>query len=217
MEQIDVRRLDAGAREQLRRMVVRMHKQGRTTTSIAQEMGLHRQTVSGWVAAEAAGGAAALKEARSGRSVGSGRILSAAQEARIQKQILDRSPDQCRLRFALWSAQAVRALIKQLFATDLPVRTVRKYLSRWGFTPHRPLKRAYEQRPEAVEKWLEEEYPAIAERAKQEGAEISWADETGVSSVEHYPRGYAPKGKTPVLVISQFNRERINLISAIPN
>ena len=217
MEQIDVRRLDSGAREQLRRTVVRMHKRGHTMTSIAKELGLHRQTVSGWVAAEAAGGAAALKEARRGRSVGSGRILSAAQEERIQQEIVDRTPDQCKLRFALWSAQAVRALIKQLFAVELPVRTVRKYLARWGFTPQRPLKRAYEQRPEAVDKWVKEQYPAIVERAKEEGAEISWADEAGVSSVEHYPRGYAPKGKTPVLVLSQSKRERINLISAITN
>lgn len=80
---------------------------------------------------------------------------------------MDRTLDQCKLRFALWSAQAVRALIKQLFAVDLPVRTVRKHLSRWGSAPQRPLKRAYEQRPEEVDQWLKEEYPAIAERAKQ--------------------------------------------------
>jgi len=39
------------------------------------------------------------------------------------------------------------------------------YLKRWGFTPQKPIRRAYEQRPEAARKWLDEEYPAIAERA----------------------------------------------------
>lgn len=68
-----------------------------------------------------------------------------------------------------------------------------------------------------MQKWLAEQYPAIAARAKAEGAEICWGDETAVSSVEHYPRGYAPKGRTPVLVLSQSKRERINLISAITN
>jgi len=93
--------------------------------------------------------------------------------------------------------------------------SVRRYLNRWGFTPQRPLKRAFEQKPEAVRKWLETDYPMIAARAKAEGAEIYWGDETAVSSVEHYPRGYAPKGKTLVLVLSQRKRERINLISAV--
>lgn len=125
------------------------------------------------------------------------------------------SLNQLKLRFVLWNAQAVRTLIQTYFLLKLPVRTVRLYLTRWGFTPQRPLKRAFEQQPEAVQQWLQTDYPAMAARAKAEGAEICWGDETAVSSVEHYPRGYARKGQTPVLVLSQAKRERINLISAI--
>lgn len=91
------------------------------------------------------------------------------------------------------------------------------YLNRLGFTPQRPLKRAYERDPKAVEQWLKTDYPALAARAKTEGGEIYWGDETAASSVEHYPRGYAPKGKTPVLVLSQSKRQRVNIISAISN
>jgi transposase len=57
----------------------------------------------------------------------------------------------------------------------------------------------------------------IALRAKEERAEICWGDETAVSSVEHYPRGDAPKGQTPVLILSQSRRERIHLISTVTN
>ena len=49
----------------------------------------------------------------------------------------------------------------------MPLRTVGEYLKRWGFTPQKPLKRAYEQRPAEVRKWLEESYPAITARAKE--------------------------------------------------
>jgi hypothetical protein len=77
------------------------------------------------------------------------------------------------------------------------------------------LQRAFQQKPEAVVQWLQADYSAIAARAKAEGAVICWGDETAVASLEHSPRGYAPKGKTPVLVRSQAKRERINLISAI--
>ena len=95
---------------------------------------------------------------------------------------------------------------------DLPVRTERLHFTRWGFTPQCPLQRAFQQKPEAVVQWLQVNYSAIAARAKAEGAEICWGDETAVASLEHSPRGYAPKGKTPVLVRSQAKRERINLI-----
>lgn len=122
-----------------------------------------------------------------------------------------------KLPFALWNAQAVRAIIQSQWLVDLPVRTVRLYLKRWGFTPQRPLKRVQEQNAKAVETWLKDHYPAIVARARAEGAEIHWGDETAVSSVEHYPRGYAPKGQAPVLVLAQSKRERINLISSVTN
>ena len=64
----------------------------------------------------------------------------------------------------------------------LSVRGVGKYLKRWGFTPQKPIRRAYEQSPEAVKKWLDEEYPAIAAKAKAEGGEIHWGDETALWS-----------------------------------
>lgn len=214
-ERIDIRKLEPTAREQLRRTVIRLHQRGHKQSVIAQELGLRRPTVSGWIAKVKAG--RGVKEARRGRPLGDGRKLTPAQEERIRQDIVDKTPDQRKLRFALWNAQAVRALIKAHFLINLPVRSVRNYLKRWGFTPQRPLKRAFEQKPPAVRKWLETDYPAIAARAKREGAEIHWGDETAVSSVEHYPRGYAPRGKTPVLVLSQAKRERINLLAAITN
>lgn len=154
MEKIDVRKLELAAREQLRRTAIRMYKRGRSQASIAEELGLRRPTISAWVVREAALGAQGFKEQKRGRAEGTGRRLIEAQEARIKQDIVDRTPDQMKLRFALWSAQAVKAVIKQMFLIDLPIRTVRLYLARWGFTPQRPLKRAYEQRPAAVEKWL---------------------------------------------------------------
>ena len=56
-------------------------------------------------------------------------------------------------------------------------------LKRWGFTPQRPLKKGYEQRPEEVRAWLDEEYPKVKARAKAEEAEIWWGDETAIKPV----------------------------------
>ena len=215
MEKVDLRVLTAEARKELRRVAVRLYKRGRRKGEIAQELGLRPTTVGQWISRYEQSGVSGLNEGERGRPLGNGRTLSPAQEERIRRDIIDRTPDQLKMPFALWNAQAVRALMLRHFGIQMPARTVRKYLARWGFTPQRPLKRAYEQKPALVKQWLDESYPAIKARAQAEGAEISWGDETAVSSVEHYPRGYAPKGKTPVLVLSQAKRERLNVLSAL--
>ena len=98
----------------------------------------------------------------------------------------------------------------------MPIRTVGEYLLRWGFTVQRPAKREANQRPEQVERWLQEEYPAIHRNAKAENAEIFWGDETAVQNVANYARGYAPRGKTPIVKI-RAEKMHINMISAISN
>jgi transposase len=214
MDRIDVRQLERAAREQMRRIVVRLHERGRSQAYIAEELGLRAATVCAWVK-RAAGGETGFGEAQRGRSVGQGRRLSAAQEQRIQADLLDSTPERWKLPYALWSGQAVRALIRHHFVLLLPIRTVRHYLKRWGLTPQRPLRRAYEQKPAVVARWLKEAFPALVVRAQHEGGTIHWGDETAVASIEHYPRGYAPVGQTPVLVLKQAQRQRLNILSAI--
>ena len=80
----------------------------------------------------------------------------ADQEAHIQKLIVEKRPEQLKMEFALWTRAAVGKLIEDEFQIKLSVRGVGKYLKRWGFTPQKPIRRAYEQSPEAVKKWLDE-------------------------------------------------------------
>ena len=81
---------------------------------------------------------------------------------------------------------------------------------RWGFTVQRPAKRGTNQRPEQVERWLYEEYPAIHRNAKAENAEIFWGDETAVQNVANYARRYVPRGKTPIVKI---RAEKMHIIN----
>ncbi|PWQ98074.1 IS630 family transposase, partial [Leucothrix pacifica] len=217
MENVDLRSLTPEARAELKRVAIRRYRSGKNKSAISRELGLRRGTVTRWILAYEQTGKPNYQERQRGRLAGQGRTLTEAQEDRLQKAIIDHTPDQLKLAFALWSADAVRKLIYQYYQIDMPIRTVRSYLSRWGFTPQRPVKKAYEQQPKAVQTWLDESYPDIKQRALKEGAEIHWGDEAGVSSQEHYPRGYAPKGKTPVLTLSYSQRERVNMISSITN
>ena len=143
------------------------------------------------------GGWKALKAKKRGRPKGG--KLKGWQSAVIKNLIRDRCPDQLKMPFALWTREAVGQLIEREFGIKLSVWTVGRYLSRWGFTPQKPLKRAYEQNPKEVEAWLKEEYPRIKQKAREEGAEIYWGDEVGIRSDHQAGRSWSPKGKTPVI------------------
>jgi hypothetical protein len=116
----------------------------------------------------------------------------------------------------LWTRPAVGELVWKRYGIRLPVRTLGEYLKRWGYTPQRPKKRAYEQQPEEVRRWLDTEYPAIERRAARENALILWGDETGVSNQDQRGRGYAPRGQTPV-VRGMAQKIRVNMVSAVGN
>jgi transposase len=184
--------------------------------NIAQVVGVHRNTVGQWIAKWKQGGSKRLKAKSSGRPAGSGRHLTPRQENRIRSMIVDRDPEQLKMNFALWTRDAVRLLIRQEYGLDMPIRTVGEYLKRWGFTPQKPVRRAYERCEASVRRWLDEQYPAIAARARRERAEIHWGDETGLRSDDAGGRGYSPRGRTPVRR-AKGTPEKINMISSVTN
>ncbi|MBK8973482.1 MAG: IS630 family transposase [Hahellaceae bacterium] len=212
----DARSLPAAAKEEKRKQAVRMFKKGYKYQDIADTVGVHYQTVSKWLIAYKKEGFLGIKAQRQGRPAGSGKRLSLEQENRIKYLIMDKTPDQMKLDYALWTRKAVMELVSQETGVDLSIRSVGNYLAGWGFTPQKPTRRAYEQSPAKVEQWLKEDYPAIVEKAKSEDAEIYWGDETGIRSDSQHGRGYAPVGKTPVIRLNA-RRESTNMISAINN
>jgi transposase len=216
MEATDMRSLSREARHERRVQVIRLRKAGLTYELIAQQTGLSRTGVFNICARHEAGGAAALRDRMGGRPLGDGRLLSAEQEAEVRRLIADRTPDQLKMPYALWTRTAVAQLIEQRFGIVLAVRTMGLYLKRWGFTPQKPMKKAYEQSPAAVKRWLQQDYPAIAARAKAEGAEIHWGDESGLRSDDVRGRSYAPKGQTPVVRVNH-KRHGLSIISTVTN
>ncbi|MDB5869674.1 MAG: family transposase [Polaromonas sp.] len=154
--------------------------------------GLSYPTVRAAIDLYKAGGWSAIRPSLRGRAKGDGRVLSQEQEGTIQRLIIDTRPEQLKMQFHLWSRAAVGQLISQEFGIELQVRSIGKYLTRWGFTPQKPIKRAYEQSPEAVQAWLEGEYPAIEQRARAEGAEIHWGDETALVNTNVRGRSFSP-------------------------
>lgn len=216
MKATDMRSLSRAARHERRVQVIRLRKAGGTYEEIAVQTGLSRTGVFNICQRHEVAGAQALRDAPTGRQQGDGRVLDADQETLVRKLITDKTPDQLKMPYALWTRTAVAQLIEQRFGIRLPVRTMGLYLKRWGFTPQKPMKKAYEQAPAAVKRWHEQEYPQIAARAKAEGAEIHWGDETGLRSDDVRGRGYAPKGETPVIRVNSA-RQGLSVISTVTN
>ena len=161
-------------------------------------------------------GEAGLSQQARGRRTGEQLLLSPLAQAQIVKTIREQNPDQLKLPFALWTREAVRDLIERRFAVRLAIRTVGDYLRRWGFTPQKPVQRAYEQNPQAVGRWLAETYPALRARAKRERAMILWGDEMGIRSDHTRGRSFSPAGETPVVGKSG-KRFSCNVIQAVGN
>ena len=216
MEKIDTRTLPMAVLNERRRRAVKLRERGLTLREVAEQTELTVPTVMAAHRAYVAGGWAAVNVKPRGRRQGDGRQLSTAQESEIRRLICDKTPDQLKMGFALWNRQAVGLLIQEQTGLKLPIRTVGEYLKRWGFTPQKPIKKAYEQRPAEVRRWLDESYPAIAARAKAEHAEIHWGDETGLRSDDVRGRGYAPEGQTPVVRVNN-KREGLSIMSTATN
>ena len=216
MEIRDARSLPGVAQEDLRRKAVRAVQAGMTQAEAADLFGVSRYSVIKWLAAYRSGGEGALAVHRRGRQKGQGAALTAREANQVIRWIQGRCPEQLRLPFVLWTREAVQELIVQRMRKRLALTTVGKYLRSWGFTPQKPVRRAYEKSPVAVQRWLTETYPTIQARAKAESAEIYWGDEMGLRSDHQTGTSYSPKGKTPV-VPGTGQRFSTNMISAVTN
>jgi transposase len=216
MRHLDMRKLPAAAQEERRRQVIGLRRAGLTYRAIAEQVGLSRTGVIDICQRFAAEGAKGLVSKPRGRKPDEQRRLDADQEAEVQGLIRRHTPDELGLPFALWSRAAVGALIVRRCGVELAVRTVGKYLARWGFTAQKPIRRAYEQDPVAVRRWLRREYPAIAAKARRARGVIFWGDETGLRSDDVRGRSYAPRGRTPLVRVCH-KRAGLSLISAVAN
>jgi transposase len=215
MKAQDARSLPVVAQEALRQKAVRAVLAGTSQSKVSRILGVCRYAVIQWVQAFRQGGSRAVKAKRRGRPKGAGALLP-WQAAQVVRAVEDRTPDQFKMPFFLWTREAVVELIERRYGLRLSVWTVGRYLARWGFTPQKPVRRAFEQDSEAVQRWLREDYPAIRRQAKREKARIYWEDEMGLRSDHATGRTYARRGQTPA-VPGTGQRFGCNMISAITN
>jgi transposase len=216
MAEGDTRSLPAAAQAALRNRAVRAVLDGMTQAEAARVFGVHHNAVNRWIKRYRQGGFQGLAEQHRGRRPGEQAALTETQQQELIALVRESTPDQLGLAGFLWTRDAVAELIGQRYGRWLARTTVGGYLRGWGFSPQRPQRRALEQDPAAVRRWLAETYPAIRAQARREGGVVLWLDEMGVRSDAAAGRSWAPIGQTPVIKRTG-KRFRVNMISAISN
>jgi len=212
MATIDGRTLDHKTLTHIRTQAVRrVVEDGETPSEVMKSFGLCRTSIYPWLREYKAKGWEALAESI---SQGPEPKLTDPQKQRVKRWILGKDPRQYGFDFGLWSRRIVQSLIQEKLGVELCLTSVGKLLASLDITPQKPLRRAYERDPKAVQLWLDKVYPKLKKRAKKLGAKIFFLDEAGFQSDPPLGRTYGLKGKTPVVTTSG-QRQSINVISAV--
>jgi transposase len=212
MAKIDGRTLDHKALEHMRILAVRrVVEDGEAPSEVMKTLGFCRTSIYRWLRKYDDQGMEALVERI---AQGPEPKLNEKQRQQVKRWILGKDPRQYGFDFGLWSRRIVRALIGEKMGIDLGLTAVGRLLASLDITPQKPLRRAYERDPQAVEQWRQETYPKLRRRAKRVGAKIFFLDEAGFQSDAPLGRTYGLKGHTPVVTTSG-QRQSINVISAV--
>ena len=156
---------------------------------------------------------------RQGRAEGQGDSWSPpeawrATVSRLYVSIVGVDPRQLSFEFALWTRGMIRELIRREFGVALSEVSVGRLLRMMGLSPQRPLHRADQQDPAAVQRWKSQQFPAIRAEPEKTGATVYFADEAGMRSDYHAGTTWAPVGRTPV-VANSGARWSLNMLSAV--
>lgn len=211
MKRTDARKLTQEQLTDLRKRGVAAVQAGESPETVAKVLGIHRTTIYGWLASYRNGGLHRLDAKKRG---GRKPKLDAKAMQWLYKTITEGNPMQFKFKFALWTSEMVRALILKNLGVALSRASVCRLLGQLGLSAQRPLWRAYQQSPEAVERWLNEEFPKIKKLARRCKASIWFGDEAGVRSDAHSGSTWARKGETPIISTTGA-RFSLNLISAV--
>jgi len=209
----DGRTFDHETLEAIRLMAVERVREGESAAEVIAAYGFNRTTIYKWLKAALQPGVG-VKALRSTKATGRPRSLSPAQERKVFRWVNGRDPRQYGLDFGLWTRAVVAELIHKKFGIELGLTAVGELLATLGLTPQKPLQRAYQRDPEAIQKWQRETYPAIAKQAKAQGAEVFFWDESGFRADTVHGKTWAARGHTPV-VQRPGQRQSVSAASAV--
>jgi len=216
MQKTDARKLSRDAQEALRqRVILAVVEDGIQQKEAVKLFRVSQAAISKWMKVYKKTGLRGLRKKRQGRPKESGK-LKGWQASWVVRTITDKCPEQLKFPWGLWTREAIQELIRWKFGIELSISSVSRLLKKWGFTPQKPIRRAYERNPKAIAEWMVKTYPKIHAQAKKESAIIHWGDEMGIRSTDQVGRSFGRKGKTPIIRKTN-KRFGCNMISTVTN
>ena len=209
----DGRSFDHRTLEAIRLMAVERVLAGEPASAVVASYGFNRTTIYKWIKAVSRRGIG-VEALRARRATGRPRSLTPRQEQQVFHWVNGKDPRQYGLDFGLWTRRVVADLIDRKFGIRLGLTAVGELLAKLGLTPQKPLQRAYQRDPEAIERWRRETFPSIARKAKEEGGEVYFWDESGFRADAVHGKTWGAKGRTPV-VERPGQRQSISAASAV--
>ena len=209
----DGRHYDPKTKEAMRLLAVQRIREGESVASVMTSLGLCRTTAYKWLSQlgeEQSPEAVLAARPRSGRP---GK-LTEEQKQQVFHWINGKNPFQYGFDFGLWTRQIVRDLILERFQIVLSITSVGTLLAELNLTPQKPLERAYQRNPEAIERWKQATYPTLVAQARKEKAEIFFWDESGFRADAVHGKTWSERGTTPV-VHRPGQRQSISAASAV--
>lgn len=207
----DGRKLDHKTLEEMRIRAVLQVQSGVSPEDITKALGLSAPVIYNWLARYRQHGMDGLKAKKiSGRPP----RLTGKMMKWIYNTVVQKNPFQFRFEFALWTRDMIREIINDKYKIKLSLSSVSRLLKQLGLTCQRPIFKAWQQNEQQVNNWLKKVFPKLKLRAKDERAEIYFADEAGVRSDYHSGTTWSPKGQTPI-VEKTGARFSMNMISAL--
>jgi transposase len=212
---MDNRKLKINEIEVLRKKAIEaVVKHGETQKRASELFGFTQKSMSKYITSYRDKGEAALVYHKRGVKPGTYSKLTEEQLWVIKKVITNKTPDEVGMSYTLWTSKVVCEYIEKVFQVKYAERSMRDVMKRLGFSPQKPIARAYKRDPKKIAEWLERDYPAIKVLASQEGARIYWGDGMGINSSDNRGRTYSPRGVTPAIKNAGV-RFKCNMLAAI--
>ena len=194
-------------------MAVERVREGQAPGAVIASYGFCRTTIYKWLR-QASSRGRGINALAARKGTGRPRKLTPVQERQVFRWINGKNPMQYGFDFGLWTRQIVRELVAMKFDVSLSLASVGALLACLGLTAQKPLQRADQRDPAAIERWQCETYPTLAAHAKRDGAAIYFWDESGFRADSVQGKTWAPIGQTPVVNVPG-QRQGISAASAV--
>ena len=216
LSRLDLRGASDDVLESTKRQVFHLHKQGYTSSEIAETIGIATSTVCKWTQdfrGKMWESEIDFRPQPRGRKLGEGVKMSEEQQLIFTITISGKSPCQLGYDESYWTADIMIDFIKNSFGVTYSKTGVKYLCKRLGLSYQVPKNLDYRACEEKRRKWLKR-HKKVLKLAELSMAEVLYFDACSVHAQGTRPATWGKKGETPV-VTGEFNKDKVNILSTI--